>query len=534
MRIGWLVGIAVLAGCAFDAAGTDATGTASREVAQLTPSQQHGRDVWMTSTFGGEAFFSEILPAAPFDLPLGLDVALTTPRAQRFAQWGLINDPDCTDGDASTGFFDRCPDPNATGVVGVRRFANPAPTGPRVLIGIACAACHAGFDPAHPPADPAEPTWDNIDPTIGNQYLQAGKIFAAHLPPSDPRWQVFHTWVPGTVDTTAIENDHINDPGTIPPIYDMPERPFFTLHQNGAPIVVHRSGQGGEDDAGCETSALRVYFNIGMCAQACMVGHLANGPGGTQTPIDLAQCERDCPQLPQAEAAVPDLCAFLNTRTPPALPAAYIDQSKVAHGRAVFLHTCAGCHSNGQPLDENDLTDDQLHLARGPFSNEAAGEIGTNRCRALTTNWQGGHIWAAFSSDEQKARGPGSYRDIPLVAAWATAPFFHNNRLGAFTGDPSIAGRLAAFDDSMHELLDPWTRDFFGSIDRTTASISIPTPIGPLTLPAGTPVNLFANLDPANPLVNLCPDLIENEGHYFGALLSPADKHALIEFLKTR
>ena len=45
----------------------------------------------------------------------------------------------------------------------------------------------------------------NIHPTTGNQYIQIGKIFGAHLSPHDPRYQVFDTWAPGTVDTTAIE-----------------------------------------------------------------------------------------------------------------------------------------------------------------------------------------------------------------------------------------------------------------------------------------------------------------------------------------
>ena len=60
------------------------------------------------------------------------------------------------------------------------------------------------------------------------------------------------------------------------------------------------------------------------------------------------------------------------------------------------------------------------------------------------TNWTAGHIWAEFSSDQYKARptgGPGYYRDVPLTAVWATAPFFHNNRLGTYNGDPaSTAG----------------------------------------------------------------------------------------------
>src|SRR5581483_4644985 len=36
---------------------------------------------------------------------------------------------------------------------------------------------------------------------------------------------------------------------------------------------------------------------------------------------------------------------------------------------------------------------------------------------------------------------------------WATAPFLHNNSCGLFNNDPSVAGRLRAFDDGIKRLL---------------------------------------------------------------------------------
>jgi len=492
----------------------------------LTAQEQHGKDVWFKSTFGGEKFFSVILPAPPFNLQLGLDQALTSPRDTRFTNYGLLNDPDCTQGDASTGYLDRCADPESAGVVGVRKKVVFAADGtPHVEVGVACAACHAGLDPANPPADPNHPAWANIHPTTGNQYIQIGKLFGAHLSPHDPRKQVFDTWAPGTVDTTAIESDGINNPGIITQFFNTPDRPYFDLTDHGMPIHVHRGGQGGEDDAGCEKAALRVYFNIGMCAAECMVPHLANGPGGTQTPIDDAECSAACPDYVQAKADVADECAFMATAAPPQLPSSYVDQGKAYLGEEVFRRNCAGCHSNGQKKqDDTILSDDLIH---------PMGEIGTNSCRARTTNWEAGHIWANFSSDQYKQRstgGHGFYRDVPLTGVWATAPFFHNNRLGAYNGDPSIDGRLAAYYDAMDQLLNPWKRDFLGSVQRTTDWIQL----GSLQLPAGTPVALFANADPTNPLNNHCPDLVENEGHIYGWNLSPLEKSALVEFLKTR
>ena len=491
----------------------------SEATAALSPTLQHGKDVWFKSTFGGEKFFSLILPNAPFNLTLGLDVALTSPRDTRFDTFGLINDPDCVPGDASTGFLDRCADPASAGVVGIRKSVVVAPDGPHVLIGVACAGCHAGLDPEHPAADPNHPGWDNIHASVGNQYIQIGKLFGAHLSSHDPRAQVFGTWAPGTVDTTAIESDGINNPGIITPFWNFPDRPFFDLTHAGLPIHVHRAGQGGEDDAGCEAAALRVYFNIGMCAAECMVPHLANGPGGTQTPIDDAECTARCPEYVQAKSEVTDECAFMASTTSPKLVAAphgndFIDHSQVERGRRVFEQACASCHGG------HVASDDQVH----PMA-----EIGTNSCRARSTNWTAGHIWAAFSSDQYKARGPGFYRDVPLQGAWATAPFFHNNRLGIYNRDPSVAGRLAAYEDAMDQLLNPWKRDLLGSIQVTTDSIQV----GALTLPAGTPVAAFANVDPRTGQ-NLCFDLLENQGHYFGWDLSPRDKRALTEYLKTK
>jgi hypothetical protein len=172
-----------------------------------------------------------------------------------------------------------------------------------------------------------------------------------------------------------------------------------------------------------------------------------------------------------------------------------------------------------------------MHVASGfnPFIGEGPGSIGTNKCRSLTTNWLQGHIWEQFSSDELKARGPGFYRDVPLLGVWATAPFFHNNRLGAYNGDPSVKGRVAAFEDAMKQLLNPLARDFVGSVQVTSDWVLLPNG---LPLPAGTPVAAFANLNPATGQ-NLCPEFVENGGHYFGAWLSPDDKYALTEFLKT-
>ncbi len=243
--------------------------------------------------------------------------------------------------------------------------------------------------------------------------------------------------------------------------------------------------------------------------------------------------------------------------------------------------------------------------------------VQTNAARALATNATRGHVWDNFSSETYKtlpaageievlnpfdssmrkfrtpAGGPGYYRVPSLVSLWATAPFLHNNALGEYTGDPSVAGRMKAFDDAAEKLLWPEKRLGAGSIPRTTAESYLEIPalylpaelqglaqngflrIGPI--PAGTPVDLLANADldfsdrdtalartkliakvqadllkiklnhlnsdegrkvvsnlvPDLLQASKCPDFVLDRGHYFGTQLPDADKRALIEYMKT-
>jgi len=316
------------------------------------------------------------------------------------------------------------------------------------------------------------------------------------------------------------------------------------------------------------------------------------------------------------------------------------DAQLIDRGKLAFARNCAECHSSKQPppglsveqrqkwfeeavrsadfLDDNFLSDDRRHDLK---------EIGTNAGRAVGSNAQAGHVWDNFSSQTYKnlpavgtvkclnsadptkpyewkvpAGGPGYYRTPSLISMWATAPYFHNNALGKFTGDPSVKGRLDAFDDAVHKLLWPDRRDNVVWRTKNRSYLELAKPvlpdflqdlavdkdalgrpvlkIGPI--PAGTPVNLLANIDPdftqlggdrvqgalklakvcarikrdllevsvknlddaqaTEAMKNLvpdllelskCPDLVEDKGHRFGANLPDADKEALIEFLKT-
>ena len=154
------------------------------------------------------------------------------------------------------------------------------------------------------------------------------------------------------------------------------------------------------------------------------------------------------------------------------------------------------------------------------------------------------------------AEGEEYYRTPTLVNIWATAPFLHNNSLGMFVGDPSVTGRLVAYQDAMEKLLWPEKRPGVGTIRRTTqASTFTYEEGGRCALRKNTPIDLddertisslpntsgednfftrlFCHITGTGGLNSLflladnAPDFVQDRGHTFGSSLSDADKQAL-------
>lgn len=492
---------AAVVGCqAFESPPDEAIGSQTAAVCAVN----RGRSVWFNNTYGDQKFYAFLAsnpdPARRIDV--GLANVVHTPRAERFATWGVINDPDCQ-ADPGGG-VDLCADPNATGVVGIRKFPGPGGT---TLYGVSCASCHAGFNPLDPPIDPSEPTWDNIHPTIGNQFLDVGAIFAANLPATDPRRVMFAAWPRGAVDTTLLFSDNIMNPGTITGFWQRKKRNHFDV---GLAEPQLRNGQGGEDDVGGELAAIRVYTNIGACFAECVAPAVAAG-----RPIDVDSCREACPDFPP-EQDLEDLNRFLDSIRAPRYRGPR-DGARYARGRQVFESTCAGCHDRSGRLASVLSSDDVVALDADPANT-------TNRCRSLTSNWQAGHIWEQFSSDVYKQRvdaGLRGYRVMPLAGIWTTAPFLHNQSIGERA--PATASpdeQVSYYQAAMRELL---------RADRTPRVNRLPVPIGPF--PAGTPLAFVFSRDPATGAL-LCDDVVENRGHTYGASLPDADKDALIHWLQ--
>jgi cytochrome c5 len=515
-------------------------------------------------------------------------------------------------------------------------------------VGVACGACHISPHPSNPPADPENPRWENLASAIGNQYIQEGKVFAPNVEKGGFFYEELGAQPPGTSDTSRIATDHINNPNAINAIFLLAERERIAKEEKMAGGTLALPGEkeemavphilkDGADSIGVPGATIRVYINIGMFSEYWLTRHNRLIGLTDQKPFEIPYAREHSVFWRATEERLANVAAFFRRLQPFHLAdapggAAHIttDEAVLNRGKLVFANSCAYCHSSKQPpagidpqsgdgkawfraavmqpdfLENNFLSTDK----RYPLS-----KIQTNSARALGTNAMPNHIWDNFSSQtykelplpeevevynpfnetqpikftpKSKHTGPGFYRVASLVSVWSSAPFLHTNALGKFTGDPSVAGRLEAYNDAAEKLLWPEKRLGKASIWRTQNECDlhlrkefVPKPlrafadkdgwlkIGPI--PKGTPVNLLANLEPdfgqlaaltgklsqalfeihaknlpaeqaraalikAVPQLlaaNKCPDFIEDEGHYFGTDLPDEDKRALIEYMKT-
>ncbi|HEY2092164.1 MAG TPA: hypothetical protein VGJ81_09755 [Thermoanaerobaculia bacterium] len=648
---------------------------------QLTPQELRGRILWNLWSGDNAGFWNRIAQTG-FGTSDLLKVIDSRRRATRFAAIGIMNQPGFmsaskpdelglfldvlkpgdTDG-AVDSHIDAATYGRSSGVVGLRLFPNPdfddaartawkkhvAADGinhdyyenphyyndPKLVrpyvVGMACAFCHVGPDPVRPPADPENPRWKDLNDFIGAQYLRASEVFGNGMGPDSFVWQLLHSWKPGTIDTSFIATDYLNNPGTMNALFDIPQRLTRAEpeHIAGGSLAllgvkdnmrVPRVLKEGADSAGFNAALSRVFVNIGEGWRFWTRNFNPLIGGKPQSPISVALLQKNSPAWNWSEGRAPDLAAyFVKVAKPLRLADApgggrYLtkDAKLLDRGKIVFAENCAGCHSSRQPPAPSDpafFTDNFF----GDERRKPVDVVGTNAVRAAATNAVRGHIWDNFSSETYKtlpavkpirvvdpldptverefqipAGGPGYYRPPSLVGIWATAPFFHNNALGEFSGDPSVDGRMRAFNDAIEKLLWPSKRLGIGSILRTTEKsyIQVPSPylpswlrpnndgfvrIGPV--PRNTPVDLLANLDldsnrldlgklalnvastlididkqhldddsatarlkqlvPQLLSVNKCPDFVEDKGHLFGTKLPDADKRALIELLKT-
>ncbi len=376
--------------------------------------------------------------------------------------------------------------------------------------------------------------------------------------------------------------------------------------QDGECVATSHVLFNGADSSGLTGALLRVYVNVGSCTDLMLAasgGHFL--VAAAQSPISRRALHDTCSEYQDMNDRVMDTFGFLAYHRPYRLEdapggASMVDRAQAKRGETVFAENCATCHSSVQPIDPNYdpqdsttwFTDERAEFFRALVAKPEflAGNflsddrrypidlLGTNASRAYATNGTEGHIWEEFTSSTSRnlpgvggievnvelpfgidvdnalaeaTGGRGYYRTPSLAGVWFSAPFLHNNSVGLFNQDPSVKGRLAAYEDAMEKLLMLSKRDGKDTVRRTQRKTKL---MGLLPLPSGTPIDVFANLgllyapdtadtsflDNLNPLNIIdrlksrmgATDPVQDKGHLFGVTLSEGDKRALIEYLK--
>lgn len=299
----------------------------------------------------------------------------------------------------------------ATGIVGLRLFPNPAfdeeaqkkwdperyYTDPSYYndknlvrpyrVGMSCGFCHVGPNPTNPPQDPENPKWENLNSNPGAQYFWWDRIFIWAGDPSSFAYQLFHTSRPGSLDTSLVSSDYINNPRTMNAIYNLGprlknalkfggeklaggglnNRQFNEFVPAGSPLTAFFNKpdsvftphvlKDGADSVGALGSFNRVFINIGMFSEE-WVQHFNPVIGGKPiSPIEIKVGRANSSYWQSNERQTPNTALFfVATAQPDYLKnapggAEYLtaEAATVSHGKEVFAERCARCHSSKLP-----------------------------------------------------------------------------------------------------------------------------------------------------------------------------------------
>jgi cytochrome c5 len=336
---------------------------------------------------------------------------------------------------------------------------------------MSCGFCHVGPSPVKPPDDPENPQWENLNSNPGTQYFWVDRILFWEKDEANFIYQLLHTSLPGTLDTSFISTDYINNPRTMNAVYsvgarlkaaerwgreklagaELKNKQFQNYKQTEvlpqyfkAPDTVWtpRVLKDGADSVGVLGALNRVFINIGLFSEEWLLHFNALVGGKPITPIKIEDAEKNSSYWNATVAQTADVALFfLKTAKPDSLRDAsggekYLtaDKARLSRGKTAFATYCARCHSSKIPappegVDEQNWdqywqwtkTDDfkkkmtamvmaDDFLTDNYLSTERRIPVTllqTNACSPLATNALEGNIWDNFSSR--------TYKDLPSV-----------------------------------------------------------------------------------------------------------------------
>jgi hypothetical protein len=253
-------------------------------------------------------------------------------------------------------------------------------------VGMSCGFCHVGPNPVNPPADPNNPQWANLSSNVGAQYFTIDRIFYQAADFEDFAFQIFHASRPGSLDTSFVPSDNINNPRTMNAMYLLGPRilhakrwgketlagggldnhqfsdfikdgPLATLFAGPGTVWAPRVLKDGADSVGALGALNRVYLNIGTFSEDWAQHFMPLVGGKPVSPIRIEVARRNSAYFKATEAQTIDVAKFfLKTTDAHHLAeapggASYLtkDASVLTRGKEVFADNCARCHSTKLP-----------------------------------------------------------------------------------------------------------------------------------------------------------------------------------------
>lgn len=338
-------------------------------------------------------------------------------------------------------------------------------------VGMSCGFCHVGPSPVKPPEDPENPNWENINSNPGSQYFWVDRVLFWEKDQANFIYQLIHTSLPGTLDTSFVSTDYINNPRTMNAVYNVGARlkiaerwgeeklagggvnnKQFQHYKQTAVLPQYYKEpdkvwtahvlKDGADSVGILGALNRVYINIGLFSEEWLLHFNALVGGQKVTPIKIADANKNSSYWNATQEQTPDVALFFLTSAKPDLlkdaPGGEKflskDKATLQRGKLAFAENCARCHSSKIPdapagvddknwdqywawsktddfkkkMTERVLADD--FLTDNYLSTERRIPVTllqTNACSPLATNALGKNIWDNFSSQ--------SYKDLPSV-----------------------------------------------------------------------------------------------------------------------
>ena len=270
-------------------------------------------------------------------------------------------------------------------------------------VGMTCGFCHVGPNPIRPPADAEAPRWENLSALVGAQYFWWDRVFnwMGTKNAGSVFYQALHVSRPGTLDTSLVSTDNINNPRTMNAVYQLRPRmgqakawgkeklagggldnkqfnhyvaaddPLAVFFAKPDTTWTPRVLKDGSDSVGALGALNRVYLNIGLFSEEWLLHFRPLLGGKPISPIPIATAQKNSAYWLATEMQSLKMARYLLAGSDPHYLKDAPDSKKylgddpaaVERGKVVFAEVCARCHSSKLPPLPGGL---DLENANGP------------------------------------------------------------------------------------------------------------------------------------------------------------------------